>query len=113
MHNFQLQADIVIPAPRMMRHSSARRQMVWEELVIQSNGEFSAHLDELAMYFPDLTETELRICSLIKSSLNNVEIAMKLSVSEDTVENHRVIIRRKMGLNSKQNLRRFLSELSR
>ncbi len=111
MHNFHLQHDIIIPTPRMLRHTPARRQMVWQELVVQSNGQFSAHLANIANHFPELTETELRICSLIISSLVSAEIAAKLGITEDTVENHRVAIRRKMGLTQKQNLRRTLLEL--
>jgi DNA-binding CsgD family transcriptional regulator len=56
-----------------------------------------------------LTESELRIATLIKNGLTNDEIATRLNISSHTVRTHRRNIRKKLDLNkSGQNLRSYL-----
>lgn len=90
------------------RSSRAKHHLAWEQIEVQSNGYYSRLLHELAEKFPTLTPTELRISALVKGSLHNWEIAERLNICEDTVENHRVNIRRKLGLLPKQNLLNYL-----
>lgn len=54
-----------------------------------------------------LTPSELRVCTLVRAMLSTREIASRLHIDERTVENHRVRIRRKLGL-QKQNLVQYL-----
>lgn len=56
-----------------------------------------------------LTESELRIATLIKNGLTNDDIATRLNISSHTVRTHRRNIRKKLDLNkSGQNLRTYL-----
>ncbi|MCW3128294.1 MAG: hypothetical protein JWO03_3952 [Bacteroidetes bacterium] len=69
---------------------------------------FIIHLYSL---YPTLTPTECRICALLKSGFNSKEIASVLSTHVRNIENHRVRIRRKLGLGVKDNLNMKLTEI--
>jgi DNA-binding CsgD family transcriptional regulator len=58
----------------------------------------------LTALYPELTPTELTICSLLKRRCRSQEIADQLHVSVHTVETHRRNIRRKIGLPRGTNL---------
>ncbi len=47
---------------------------------------------------PSITESELRVCNLIKMSFSSVEISEILSISKRGVEQHRYRIRKKLNL---------------
>ena len=47
---------------------------------------------------PIITESELRVCNLIKMSFSSLEIAEILSISKRGIEQHRYRIRKKLGL---------------
>ena len=49
---------------------------------------------------PSITESELRICNLIKMSFSTLEITDILSISKRGVEQHRYRIRKKLGLST-------------
>ena len=90
------------------RPSRAKRHLAWEQLELESHGFYAESLHQLAIRFPLLTRMELRICALVKGMLTNWEIADCLHICIETVENHRVNIRRKLGLSPDQNLQRHL-----
>ena len=66
----------------------------------------------LSATYPDLSETELKVCTLTRNGLTTKEIAEFLGSSERTVEAHRYKIRRKIDLQKGQNLQAFLKGLS-
>jgi DNA-binding NarL/FixJ family response regulator len=78
--------------------SRRKRHLAWEEADSQSNGLYGHYLREIAQRFPTLTLMELKTCALIKGLKGSWEISDILGVSEHTIENHRVNIRRKIGL---------------
>ncbi len=80
------------------RRSRAKRHRAWEALDRESDGIYSAHLQELAARFPMLSPMELMIGALIKGMMQSHEICEKLSIELKTVENHRNHIRKKLGL---------------
>ncbi len=55
-------------------------------------------IDKLTERFPDLTEKEKRLCTLLKLNFNSKEIAGLNNVSEDAVIKARHRMRKKMGL---------------
>ncbi len=84
---------------------------------------YEAELIMLVKYLEDLTSglaadtkiatslsfSELRIASLIKNGLTTEEIAKHLHISPSTIKTHRKNIRRKLGINNRQqNLRNYL-----
>jgi DNA-binding CsgD family transcriptional regulator len=92
------------PIRKRKRGSRAKSHSAWQQHDLQSDGLYSRYLQELAARFPQLTPMELRIAALIKGALPSWEIANILYITEATVENHRVNIRRKIGLNIRDNL---------
>ena len=66
-------------------------------------------LRNLSAHCEALTSQELRICSMIRSSMKELEIAGMLEISVFTVENHRTNIRKKLGFtHAKRSLANFL-----
>ncbi|MFQ3599124.1 MAG: helix-turn-helix transcriptional regulator, partial [Chloroherpetonaceae bacterium] len=62
----------------------------------------------LARRFPQLTQTERRVCQLLVMHLRTKEIAAQMGIGERTVETHRQNIRRKMGVPKGKELSAFL-----
>ena len=59
--------------------------------------------------FSKLSPREVEICSLIKNDASSKEIAIELNISLTTVQKHREIIRKKLGMTNKNiNLASFL-----
>ncbi len=90
------------------RPSRAKRHFAWEKINRNSGGIFGAYYHDLLFRYPTLTPMELMIAALVKGKCSNIEIAESLNICEETVENHRVNIRRKLGLTAAQNLMRYL-----
>lgn len=63
--------------------------------------------DVLAKY-PKLTNKDLKLCSYLKMNLASKEIAPLMGISVRGVEVHRYRLRKKMGLDSNENLTNFL-----
>jgi tetratricopeptide (TPR) repeat protein/DNA-binding CsgD family transcriptional regulator len=63
---------------------------------------------KLKATFPNLTATELKLCALIRLSLNIKESASVLSISPDSVKVSRHRVRKKLGLTSDDNLTEFI-----
>ncbi len=59
---------------------------------------------ELSKKYPDLSGAELKVCTYIKMNKDTKEIADLLRRSPRTVDTHRTNIRKKMNLNSDENL---------
>ncbi len=66
----------------------------------------------LSKKYPNLTPTELKVCSLIRTGLTSKEIANLLFITHRTVELHRTRIRKKLCLSHTANLTSFLSSIS-
>lgn len=61
--------------------------------------------------YPNISKTEGRVLILILSGLNNQEIAELLSVTERSIEKHRLNIRKKLGLKRDQSLHSAMMEI--
>lgn len=69
------------------------------------------YIRTLSTRYPLLSPTELKICALLKTSLNSKEIAGLLHVSLRDIENHRYRIRKKLALTPGENLVSFLAAM--
>lgn len=67
-----------------------------------------ADVQRLASRFPQLTPLELRICVFCKYEYTSMKIASELGISDKTVDNHRSLIRKKLGLDRDTRLDSFL-----
>ncbi|MBS1538460.1 MAG: LuxR family transcriptional regulator [Bacteroidetes bacterium] len=63
--------------------------------------------------FKDLTSMEVKICILIRAGLRSEVISQILSLSERTIENHRLRLRKKLGLSDSESLGIFIRQRQR
>lgn len=61
--------------------------------------------------FPDISPNELKICALIKMNLSIKEMASILNISPDSVKTARYRLRKKLNLNTEDNLTDFILSL--
>ena len=83
---------------------SERRDENWQLFEKQFQHIHSNFTQRLAIRFPSLTQTEMKVCALIKTGLSSKEIAVLLTVSLETVKTHRRRIRKKLELDGGANL---------
>ncbi len=87
------------------------KQDSWQkfELIIKSNN--NNFTENLLKKFPNLTNSEIKLCTFLKLGMNTKEIASVLFQSIDSVKVARSRLRKKINLNSEQNLSAYLSSL--
>lgn len=81
----------------------------FQEKIDQVHGSF---IKQLSMRYPDLTEKEKQLCVLLKLNLSSKEIATLNNISENAVVMARYRMRKKMGLNSEENLTEFIQKMN-
>jgi AraC family transcriptional regulator, chitin signaling transcriptional activator len=81
----------------------------WETFENQFNAVHRDFLGRLSAKFPALTPTELKIATMIKLNLPSKAIANLFCLSARTIENHRLSIRKKIGLPGDANLASFFT----
>ena len=58
--------------------------------------------------FPEITSAEIRLAALIKLNLSNLEMARTLAISPDSVRKTNLRLRKKLGIESLDDLTRFI-----
>jgi DNA-binding CsgD family transcriptional regulator len=72
----------------------------------------NAHFySRLKSSYPEISPNDLRICALIKMNLSSKEMATILGISPDSVKTARYRLRRKLGLQTEDNLTDFMLRL--
>ncbi len=94
--------EVIKKVTKKIKHR--KRHLSWEEADMQSKGTYFHSLVEISGQFPTLSMMELKISVLIRVMKSSWEIAEILGVSEHTVENHRVNIRKKVAAKKGNNL---------
>ena len=74
----------------------------------QTNQNFYTKLSEVSK---DLKPTELKLCALIKLNMNIKETASVLNIEPSSVKTARHRLRKKLGLQSGENLNAFIRDL--
>lgn len=83
----------------------------WKEFELYFNDLYSGFYEKLKRDYPELTNNELRVCSLAKLRLSLKEIAQILFLSVDSVKSARYRIRKKLNLDTNEDLSDFLNRL--
>lgn len=81
-----------------------REAVDWEKFDIQFKAAHPDFIRSLTQRAPDLTVTEVRICTMLRMNLKSHEIASVFFITEKGVEFHRVNIRQKLGLRKEEKL---------
>lgn len=85
-----------------------QKELDWNILYDTLNDAGNGFLNKLKSKFPQLEESEFRICTLIYVECNNTEIGIILNYSVNTVHAKKSIIRKKLGVKTFGDIREFL-----
>ncbi len=83
----------------------------WEKFDTQFKSAHPEFMKTLLEKYPELTATEMRICSLVRMNLKSEDIARLLCLTDRTIESHRYNIRRKLNLKKEESLPLVLAKL--
>jgi DNA-binding CsgD family transcriptional regulator len=100
--------DNLLKVLRMIDNGNTHNQN-WEGFKTWFEQVHPEYYRRLKKEFPKLSSSDLRLCALIRLSLNSKECARILGISPDSVKVSRHRIRRKMNLDVSGNLVEFLS----
>ncbi|MDX1684871.1 MAG: triple tyrosine motif-containing protein [Saprospiraceae bacterium] len=92
---------------RMIKYENTTDDQ-WEQLMYHFNRYDQNFIDNLKKQFPDLSNKDLKICTYLRMNLSTKEIANLLNVSIRSVEAYRYRLRKKMNLDSGENLTEFI-----
>lgn len=85
----------------------------WGQFIQTFKETNESFFNTLVKHFPDLTKSELRLCALIKMNMANKDIAIMLNISDDGVKKARYRLRKKLNLDSDENLNRFILQIEK
>jgi DNA-binding CsgD family transcriptional regulator len=72
----------------------------------------TSFFQKLEFLFPDLTEKEKRVASLVRLQLSSKQIAQQLTITPKSIDNYRTSLKKKMNIPKEQSLQEFLKNLS-
>ena len=84
---------------------------IWEEFEVRFQDVHSEFYDNLNKRFPDLTPNEKKICSFLRLNMSTKEISAITYQSVRSIDMARFRLRKKIGLDSEENLISFLSQI--
>ena len=84
---------------------------IWEEFEVRFQDVHSEFYDNLNKRFPDLTPNEKKICSFLRLNMSTKEISAITYQSVRSIDMARFRLRKKIGLDSEENLISFLSNI--
>ena len=86
-------------------------KQAWLEFEKRFETVHQSFVTKLSANYPDMSPSELRLCSLLKLNMSSKEIAQLTNRSVGSVDNLRSKIRNKLGLDAEANLTSFLMKL--
>ncbi|WP_321348719.1 tetratricopeptide repeat protein [uncultured Draconibacterium sp.] len=87
-----------------------QKELDWNIIYDALNTTSNGFLAQLKNRFPQLDDSEFRVCCLIFVDFSNTEIALVLNYRLNTVEVKKSTIRKKLNIESRGNIRDFLIE---
>lgn len=89
-------------------NSAIKSKDEWKVFETNFNEVHEDFFKELLKRYPQLSNKDLKLCSYLKMNLSSKEIAPLMGISVRGVEVHRYRLRKKIDLDSKENLNNFL-----
>ncbi|GAA0884789.1 hypothetical protein GCM10009120_33870 [Sphingobacterium siyangense subsp. cladoniae] len=84
----------------------------WKEFMGTFEKVHHSFFEKLIQRFPDLTAADMRLIALLKINLNNIEIAVLLGISQDSLRVARHRLRKKLRLEQGEDLTGYLVGIS-
>ncbi len=102
--------------PNKQRYRSLTKKLVgsinededWKHFEINFKELHGDFFENLLERFPKLTPKDLKLCAYLKMNLSSKEIAPLMGITIRGVEIHRYRLRKKLNMDSSQNLSNFL-----
>jgi len=102
--------EAVIRLNHEIKQSSDDR--LWQEFSARFKETNSKFYEKLLIQYPDLTQSELKLCAYLRLNMSTKEISDLTGQRKETLETARYRLRKKFGLtNSESNLVTFLSQI--
>jgi len=79
----------------------------WKTFLIKFEEKHTSFFKKMKILYPQLTNSDLRLCACLKLNLETKEIASLMNLSVRAVENSRYRLRKKLNLKPSQNLNEF------
>ena len=87
-----------------------QKELDWEVLYQKLNQISNGFFGQFKNQFPQLDESEFRICCLLYVDFNNTEIAIILNYSTNTVQTKKSLIRKKLNIKTYGNIHHFMKD---
>ncbi|MCB9351419.1 MAG: two component regulator propeller domain protein [Lewinellaceae bacterium] len=81
----------------------------WEEFNVYFNQVDQHFIQSILEKHPELTQNDLRLCSLLRINLSTKEIASLLNISSRGVEQSRYRLKKRLGLGTEDDLSRYIT----
>ena len=106
--------DLRMPMQQLLRKlkHELNSEKHWEAIRVRMNDIHSGFLSRLLDQHPDLTKSELKLCSLMKLNLSRKEAAEVLHISVAGVEKRRYRLRKKLGLDPEAKMENYIHTFS-
>lgn len=88
----------------------ANTEKDWENLSLYLEDQYKGFYENLKARHPELTNNDLRLCTLARMRMSIKEMAGVLNLSVDSVKSNRYRLRKKMGLPTDTDLSDYLSD---
>lgn len=96
---------------KVLKSISTSNQNNWEEFKLRFTAVNEAFYKMVTTRYPNLTQSDQKICALIKLNFSSKEMARLLGISVESVHTTRYRLRKKMGLERSVNLEDFIANL--
>jgi len=85
-------------------------QTGWQDFELWFTEVHAGFFDALRERYSDLSETELKVCALLRLNLLSKDISKVMNIQSASVDTYRFRIRKKLNLQNEENLTTFLSQ---
>lgn len=98
------------PLTRLV-NKGQNQEKEWADFNVQFESINKNFYERIRQAYPDISPNDLKVCALIKLNLSIKEMAGILNISPDSVKTARYRLRKKLQLNSEDNLTEFILKL--
>lgn len=96
---------------RIIKNIQGNSKSNWSEFEARFTSINQSFYEELKTKFPNLKQSDLKLCALAKLNFSSKDMAKLLGISVESVHTSRSRLRKKLGLNRNDNLEEFINNL--